>query len=479
MSAINRRQFVLGSGTAAAVQQALLAQAGRRYRNVLVLIADDHSPLAGCYGNSVIRTPNTDRLAQQGTLFRNAYCTTPSCSASRSVVLTGLHNHSNGQFGHAHEPANFHTHSGVQSIPRLLQAQGFATGVIGKLHVNPPQVYPWDYQTDGGPDGGTRDVWGMAQQAKEFFAKFPDRPFYLHVGFGDPHRASGPGLFANHRSYPNVRKRAYAPADVIVPHFLPDTPEVRRELAEHYEAIDRLDQGIGFLLQALEESGRAEDTMVIYMSDHGMPFPGAKGSHYDTGLHVPLVIRTPSQTKRGGACNALVNWTDILPTVMAWAGAELPQNPVYGRSLLPILEQENPEGWDAIFFSHTFHEVVNYYPFRGIRTRQYKYTKILFSELMMPLPSDLWQSPTWEGVRSRQLEKMGLRVTENVLHHQGEELYDIVEDPTETRNLAGLPQHAATLEDLRGKVREFRRQTNDTWLDYFDRIEAPPKPLQA
>jgi hypothetical protein len=97
----------------------------------------------------------------------------------------------------------------------------------------------------------------------------------------------------------------------------------------------------------------------------------------------------------------------------------------------------------------------------------------------MPLPSDLWQSPTWEGVRSRQLENMGLRVTENVLHHQGEELYDIVEDPTETKNLAGLPQHAATLEDLRRRVREFRRQTGDTWLDYFDRIEAPPKSMRA
>ncbi len=479
MSALNRRQFVLAGSAAAAAQGAQRARERRRYRNVLLLIADDHSPLAGCYGNPVIQTPNTDRLAGQGTLFRNAYCTTPSCSASRSVILTGLHNHTNGQFGHAHAPANFHTHNDVQSIPRLLQAQGFATGVIGKLHVNPPAVYPWDYQTEGGPEGGTRDVWGMAQQAEEFFAKFQDRPFYLHVGFGDPHRASGPGLFANDRGYPHVRKRTYEPSDVIVPHFLPDTPEVRRELAEHYEAIDRLDQGIGFFLQALEESGRAEDTMVIYMSDHGMPFPGAKASHYDTGLHVPLIIRTPSQAKRSVACDALVNWTDILPTVMEWTGAGLPASPVHGRSLMPILEEERPEGWDSIFFAHSFHEIVNYYPFRGIRTRRFKYTKILFSELTMPLPSDLWNSPTWEGVRSRRLAKMGQRLTEDVLHHKGEELYDIVEDPAETRNLAGLPEHRATLEDLRRRVLEFRRQTNDTWLDYFERIEAPPKPMLA
>jgi arylsulfatase A-like enzyme len=133
---MNRRQF-LGSPTAAA-----LAQTSRRdFRNVLLLIADDHSPIAGCYGNPVIATPNMDRLAREGVRFQNAFCTTPSCSASRSVVLTGLQNHTNGQFGHAHQPHNFHTHLEVQSIPRVAKANGVATGVIGKLHVLPPEVY--------------------------------------------------------------------------------------------------------------------------------------------------------------------------------------------------------------------------------------------------------------------------------------------------------------------------------------------------
>src|SRR5215472_15313770 len=359
---MNRRQF-LGSPAAAAFAQAQK----RDYRNVLLLIADDHSPIAGCYGNPVIKTPNMDRLAREGARFSNAFCTTPSCSASRSVVLTGLHNHANGQFGHAHAPHNFHTHLESPSIPRIAKKHGVATGVIGKLHVLPPQVYTWDFVSDGGAKPQpTRDVYGMAQEATRFFQSIGGRPFYLHIGFGDPHRA-GRG-FANERGYKNVKKNVYSPGDVIVPPFLPDKPEVRAELAEYYQAIDRLDQGAGFLLEALEKAGRAKDTLIIYMSDHGMPFTGAKGSPYDSGLRCPLIISTPEMKRRGLVNDALAHWPDISPTVLEWIGLPLPEER-HGLSLLPILEQENPAGRDQFFFSHTFHEVNNYYPFRGVRTR--------------------------------------------------------------------------------------------------------------
>jgi len=144
---------------------------------------------------------------------------------------------------------------------------------------------------------------------------------------------------------------------------------------------------------------------------------------------------------------------------------------------LPILEEERPAGWDSIFFSHTFHEIVNYFPFRGIRTRRHKYTQHLFPELTMPLPSDLWASPTWQGVRSRGLTKMGARATEAVLHHQPEELYDIERDPAEAHNLAGSAEHANVLAELRKRVAEFREKTSDPWGEYFTRIETPPPPL--
>ncbi|MGH9661259.1 MAG: sulfatase family protein [Bryobacteraceae bacterium] len=436
---------------------AALAQAPRQSaRSVILLIGDDHSPLLGCYGNSVVRTPNLDRLARQGVRFENSFCTTASCSASRSVLLTGLHNHANGQFGHAHQPHNFHTHAHVHPIPRLVKARGGATGVIGTLHVNPAAIYPWDFNAEG----GSRDVAAMASEASKFFGQAAGKPFYLHVGYSDPHRA-GQG-FGNERNFPGVEKRKYSPRDVVVPAFLPDRPEVRAELAEYYESIDRMDQGIGMMLDALDKSGRSSDTLVIYLSDNGMPFPGAKGSFYDSGLRVPLIVSSPEMKRRGHTSQALVHWPDIAPTVLEWMGVPGPSYPFHGRSLLPILDQENPTGRDEFFFSHTFHEINNYYPFRGIHTRRHKYVRFLYPELGMPLPSDLFKSPTWQGIRARGDQAMGKRRTSAVLHHAAEELYDLEKDPNETTNL--IESAPAVAAGLRERVRQFRRETKDPWF---------------
>jgi N-sulfoglucosamine sulfohydrolase len=454
---VNRRQFVSYPAAAA------LAQAPKGdYRNVLLLIADDHSPIAGCYGNPVIKTPNMDRLAREGVRFSHAFCTTPSCSASRSVVLTGLHNHRNGQFGHAQMPHNFNTHLDSQSIPRIAKSKGVATGVIGKLHVLPPSVYPWDFESPGGSTGmPTRDVYGMSQEAARFFKSIDGRPFYLHIGFGDPHRA-GRG-FANEGAHPKVKKNVYSPADVIVPPFLPDQPEVRAELAEYYQSIDRLDQGVGFLLEALEKSGRAKDTLIIYMSDHGMPFTGAKASFYDSGLACPLIVSTPEQKRRGIVNNALTHWPDIAPTVLDWMRLPLPEER-HGRSLLPILDQETPAGRDEFFFSHTFHEINNYYPLRGIRTRTHKYVRFLYPELQMPIPSDLFASTSWQGTLKRRDVMMGQRRTAAILHHGAEELYNLESDPNETANIAGSPEAGNLLAPFREQVRQFRSTTADPWF---------------
>lgn len=393
-----------------------------------------------------------DGLAKRGMRFDHAYCTTASCSASRSVILTGLHNHSNGQYGHAHMPYNFHTFDTVQSIPRLARAAGAMTGIIGKLHVQPATVYPWDYDQSSGNAGGApnqRDVWAMAQSAAQFFKQTADRPFYLHVGFGDPHRAADATRFANSQSYPNVVDRKYRPSDVPVPPFLPDKPEVRRELAEYYQAIDRLDQGVGFVLDALEKSGRAKDTMVIYMSDHGMPFPGAKGSPFDAGLRCPLIVHHPEMKQGGVVSDSLVSWTDIAPTVLDWMRIAHP--PMHGRSLLGMDRREE------FFFSHTFHEINNYFPNRGVRTRKFKYVRVLYPELEMPLPSDLFNSPTWAAARDFAPLRSRLR-------HEKEELFDLEKDPMESRNVIAEAAYAQVARELREKVRGMRKETKDPWF---------------
>ena len=300
------------------------------YRNVLLLIADDWSPIAGCYGNDVIKMPSVDALAARGTLFKHAFCTTPSCAASRANLLTGHYSHTHGQYGHSHSIHNFHTQLNMPSIPKTLQSAGFATGVVGKLHVQPESVYPWNYEAGGG-----RNVRGIADNISKFFETIDsDQPFYLHVGYSDPHRD-----FGNKQTYPGVPEVTYSPDEIIVPDFLPDHPDVRREFAEYYQSVSRLDTGIGMAVQALQDAGRADDTMIIVMSDHGMPFPGGKASSFDTGHHCPLIIARPNA--EAVVSDALVNWNNIAPTVYEWCGVDSPEG-LPEKSLVPSSTKHIP-----------------------------------------------------------------------------------------------------------------------------------------
>ena len=211
------------------------------------------------------------------------------------------------------------------------------------------------------------------------------------------------------------------------------------------------------------------------MSDNGMPFPNAKTGAYDAGLHLPLIVRAPGQKNRGLVSKAMVSWVDIMPTIIDWAGAKLPDYPVHGRSLLPILEQEDPAGWDRVHFSHSFHELTMYYPMRGLRTRQFKYIRNLFPELEFPFSTDLWASKCWQNARKEgPSAKIGKRPVSQYLHRAPDELYDIVADPDEVNNLAGSPEHRQVLGDMRAEVQAYRKKTNDIWLVNDDYNNPPP-----
>lgn len=424
-------------------------------KNVLLLIADDWSPLAGCYGSPVIQTPHVDELARRATRFTHAYCTSPSCAASRANILTGHYSHTHGQYGHSHSIHNFHTAVSMPSIPKQLGTAGFATGIIGKLHVQPQSVYPWTHDLQKVP-GGPRNVVQMAALAREFFDDIGERPFYLHMGFTDPHRD-----FGNQRTYEGVEETRYAPDEVPVPDFLPDHPDVRAELAQYYQSISRLDLGFGLAIDALEEAGRADDTMIVVMSDHGMPFPGAKASSFDSGHHCPLLMARPGAGEL--ECDALVNWSSLAPTVFDWCGVEAPEG-LPERSLIPILDESHPQGWDETFTSHTFHEVTNYYPYRALRARRYKYVRNLHPELTRPLPSDLWASPTWQAVIGEGITDMGKRPTEAFLRQPAEALFDVQADPVEAVNLIDDPALQEVAQQMRTKVRQFRMATSDPWV---------------
>jgi N-sulfoglucosamine sulfohydrolase len=432
-------------------------------KNVVLLIADDLGLQVGCYGDPVAKTPNIDALAKTGTRFTHAFASVASCSPSRATILTGMPTHMCGQYGLAHATHNAHSFRNVKGLPALLAPAGYRSGVIAKLHVQPKEVFPFDVEVQN----NGRNPVAIANEVKKFVAETGDKPFFLLVGFTDPHRAAKG--FANDGKYPpEVPAIKFDPKTVPVPYHLPDQPEVRAELAEYYQSVARLDDGVGRVLKVLDEAKKLDDTLVIFLSDNGIPFPGAKTTLYDAGVRLPLIVRKPSQ--KGVVNTAMVSWTDITPTVLDWCGVKAPE-PVgkkgvapAGKSFLPILEQEKPEGWDVVYGSHQFHEITMYYPVRMVRTRTHKYLLNLAHPLEYPFASDLWGSAMWQGVLKRGDKMMGSREVKSFLYRPKEELYDLTADPHELKNLAADPAHAKTLADLRAKLAAWREKTNDPWL---------------
>jgi len=437
-------------------------------KSVLLIIADDLGGRdLGCYGNSVVLTPALDVLASQGTRFTHAFATTASCSPSRSVLYTGLQTHASGQYGLAHPPHSFHTHDKVKSVFTYAKQAGARVGVIGKKHVEPASVYPTDFE----PQFGARNVSRMAELAGEFLKETGDKPFLLVVGFADPHRD-----FDNRKDHPGVDEVKYDPAKVVVPSHLPDVPEVRADLAEYYQSISRMDQGVGKVLAALEESGRAKDTLVIFTSDNGMPFAGAKTNVYEPAIRLPFIVRLPEGTAPRTVTptsDAMISFVDVTPTILDWLGAfpsgKGKRPAFHGRSILALLngegEKDDSKDWNKVYCSHTFHEVTMYYPMRVVRTRDHKLIRNLAHELSFPLASDLYRSPTWQAVIDQKLQKVGLRSVHDYLHRPPVELYDLNSDPREVNNLADDPKYASLRKELEKDLEEYRTRTQDPWLE--------------
>ncbi len=480
------------------------AHAAPTERNIIFFITDDQGQDASFFGNDVIQLPHLDQLAADGTVFLNAYATTASCSASRSVVMSGLHNHKNGQFGHMHHFHGFSSFPDVAALalPRVLENNGYRTARIGKYHVAPEAVYQFGEVIQGPPRNAVR----MAESAREFITRDDDRPFFLYFATSDPHRGGGvdetsphrPDLFGNlpeRGHHPGVEEVFYDPADVIVPPFLPDNEVTRAELAQYYQSCSRIDQGLGRLIEILKEHDLYDRTLIVFTSDHGVAFPGAKTTVWEAGLRVPFVVRNPYADRRGVRNQALISHVDITPSLLDFAGAldhetNGPANWVnpddiwrgtlfqnenrsggfnyrsyQGRSWVPIIELDDAEGWDVIHASHTFHEIQMYYPMRVLRDRDYKIIWNIAHPLPYPFASDLWAAPTWQRQFARgRNAPFGPRTVGEFIQRPEFELYDMREDPDETTNLALDERNAELLERYKDKLREFQREFNDHWI---------------
>lgn len=456
---MRRRTLLKGMAGAAAISTArAAAPGGGRQRNVLLLISDDQGLDLGCYGTPVA-TPRLDRLAREGTRFSQAFAAVSSCSPSRAVIHTGLYGHQNGMYGLQHDVHHQSLLDGVGTLPSLLRRAGYATALVGKKHVGPDAAFPFEAELV--PErSGIRDVREMAVAAASFIRSTSDRPFFVTVAYSDPHRAATD--YGNDRAWPGVKPVTYDPAKVHIPSHLPDLPAVRRDLAEYYESLSRLDSGVGMLLDLLAESGRADDTLVIFLSDNGRPFPGAKTNLYAPGLHLPLIVRAPGTA--ASVNDAMVSWTDIAPTVLDWAGVTPPDYRLSGSSLLPILGKPGDPARDAVFASHEFHEINQYYPMRAVRTRTHSYILNLAHPLDYPIAGDVAGSPSWKAIAADPTIRLGQRTQATYLKRPAEELYDLARDPDELVNLAADPAYAAVRDTLRARLVEMRKATRDPWL---------------
>lgn len=481
-------------------------------RNIIFFITDDESPTLGCYGDKVAVTPHIDALASDGMRFLNAYATTASCSASRSVVMSGLHNHKNGQYGHQHDFHKFSSYWNVVSLalPRVLQNSGYRTAQAGKYHVAPEEVYHFENTIKG----NDRNTVELAEKCRAFIEnKSDERPFFLYFGTSDPHRGGGrdktstleekPDLFGNKPnkgSYPGIKEVLFEPSKVPVPAFLPDTPESREELAQYYQACARLDQGFGRLVEILKTNGLYDKTLIVFTADHGMAFPGAKTNVYEPALKVPFIVRNPYEQVRGVTSKALISHIDITPSLLDFAGgldaktngpknwvdpdkywqqrqANLQENrsgpnkfrSYHGKSWLSVLGKPEASHHETIFASHTFHEIQMYYPMRVVRDSKYKLIWNIANPLPFPFASDLWAASTWQAqLKKGEGAPYGRKTVGQYVHRPKFELYDLEKDPDEAVNLADSTEFVEVLNRYKTKLKALQVELEDPWLQKWD-----------
>jgi arylsulfatase A-like enzyme len=399
------------------------------------LISDDHSvPDLGCYGNPAIRTPNLDRMAREGMRFVNCFVSSPQCSPNRSAILTGCTPHTTAT-SRLHTPMP----DWEPTFLNPLKERGYFVGALRKVHQGKNFDKRWDFCDDSG------------QPFESFFDALPaGRPFFLQVGFRDPHRPYRPGAFSP----------AHDPAKVQVPSFLPDTPEVRADLAAYYDEIARMDAECGQVLEILNKRNLAENTLVIFTGDNGMPFPRAKGSCYDPGLHVPLLAHWSGKIKPGVVTKELISHVDLPVTWLDLAGVDKPKK-MQGTSFLDLLQGKPHRSRKEIFAERNWHD--NFDPIRAVRTDRHKLIFNAAPHFPYRPAWDLEGSPSWKsylemaqaGKLSPELRRL-LEPARPML-----ELYDLEQDPGEVHNLATSAEHAGVLEDLKRRLSDWMHETYD------------------
>lgn len=427
--------------------------------NIVIVTTDDQGLQAGCYGDPLAVTPNLDGLAAAGTLFERGYTTQASCSPARASLLTGLYPHQNGQIGLAGQHPEFRVKDGTPTLSTLLRNAGYKTGILGKLHLSPGDAFPFDFAWPGGSQAmATRKVRTVAAKVAEFLdGPAKDKPFFLYVNYFDPHRPFDQDADQTQ----GLPEKPYAPDEVKPLAYLGmDGKPPRAEAAAYYNSIRRMDTGLGLLFDVLKERDRWDDTLVIFVSDHGPPFARAKTTVYEAGIHIPFIVRWPGVSVPGTRTGAFASLVDIMPTVLDAAGIKPPD--MAGRSLRPVLGGDVPDDWRKLLFTeYTAHAPEHFAPRRTVRDERFKLIHNLLPDHPNPVP---YQGSTRPG-RGNQLDPAFEAAYRTMEKPPEWELYDLVSDPFELTNLIDEPAKQEEFVRLKAGLLAWREETNDPLLD--------------
>lgn len=441
--------------------------------NILFILTEDQGAHMGAMGTTDVKTPHMDALAASGTLFRRAYVAYPVCSASKACIMTGLHSHTNGlvnntnnylkpaaKLTEAEKKAPPYVHTRIRStaptLIEVLKENGYRTSVAGKLHVSPNERFPYDEFIP--KLGGKQALAGVIKRAA-------GKPWFLM------HNT----ITHTHRPYVDSEKQPIGidPAKVTLPAHLPDTPIARRDWAEYLDGVQRDDADVGEVLAALRESGQEENTIVIFMGDHGPAYQHGKMTPFHLGLQIPLIIRLPGAKPQ--MSDALVSELDLLPTLLDVLGIKY-ESPLHGLSLKPLLEgKTETKGHDFIFAEVSGRSLNN--P-RGMEERSAlddTHQLIVRCKLDEPkvINADLRDMKPWinriygETVRVKEQFPEAFRILAEMDPQalSGKppaiELYDLKADPFELHNLATDPAQRPHLERLYAAMKQWHDDTQD------------------
>jgi N-sulfoglucosamine sulfohydrolase len=432
--------------------------------NIVLIVAEDLSPRIGAFGDSVAQTPNIDELAQQGVRFDRVFSAAGVCAPNRSALITGVYPQSLGTQHMRTSTKGYQAVPGaeVKAFPELLRKAGYVTANTAKTDYQFGEPFTiWDINHGGFSQPPDLALWRQLPGNTPFFAMINLMSTHESRLATPQTQGQGP-LGAMVTRLVAAREAAVAkvtdPATVQVPDYYPDVPQVRQSIAQHYDNVHFMDAQVGQVLANLRQDGLLDSTVVIWTTDHGDGLPRAKRSVYDSGLHIPLILRLPGEERAGQVDSRLISMVDLAPSVLALAGIQ-PPDFIQGRALLTADESQQ-----YVFAGRDRMDSVPDYV-RAVRDQRYKYIRNYLPDLayyrpltfrdMFPVMQALWLGNAAGTLTPQQQFYFDAP-------RPAEELYDLQEDPQELVNLAGRPSHQDTLKRLSQAMDQWLADVGDT-----------------